>query len=48
LIRGKMKNFEASSCEYFTPEVKELGVIEEVVARQEVGVVQDSLLTSAS
>ena len=27
-----MKNFEASSGEYFTPEVKELGVIEEVVA----------------
>lgn len=43
-----MKNFEASFCEYLTPEVTELGVIEEVVARQEVGQVQDSLLVSAS
>ena len=43
-----MKNFEVSSSEYLTPEVTELGAIEEVVARQEVGQVQDSLLTASS
>ena len=43
-----MKNFEVSSPKYLAPEVTELGVIEEVVARQEFGSVQDSLLTASS
>jgi hypothetical protein len=36
-----MQNFEARSSEYLTPEVKELGVIEEIVALTTPGPGQD-------
>ena len=43
----KMQNFDAGSSEYVTPEVNELGMVDEIVARFQVGLATDSLsLTS--
>ncbi len=42
-----MQNFDAGSSEYVTPEVNELGAVDEIVARFQVGLATDSLsLTS--